>query len=215
MGRRVDEARLGHRLPEQRLTTARAASDVETLRGASRTGQPSGGPTGPRKIKRSGPTRGPDHRGCLETSQRGAGGVSPDRWRHPPFCRPTASTRARCICPDLGICASQVVELGGIEPPSISRWAGPLRPFPTSGLTLSRRRVGWPGGPRPVFPERHPSLRLPAVFPAAILRFWCRAAVDRPRAAFLLTMSLRSPEDQAARANCSSAILLGCPVLRV
>jgi hypothetical protein len=35
--------------------------------------------------------------------------------------------------------------------------------------------------------------------------------VDRPRAAFLLTMSLRSPEDQAARANCVSAILVGAP----
>ena len=32
-----------------------------------------------------------------------------------------------------------------------------------------------------------------------------------PRATFLLTMSLRSPEDQAARANCSSAILVGAP----
>jgi hypothetical protein len=35
--------------------------------------------------------------------------------------------------------------------------------------------------------------------------------VDRPRAAFLLTMSLRSPEDQAARANCVGAILFGAP----
>jgi hypothetical protein len=31
------------------------------------------------------------------------------------------------------------------------------------------------------------------------------------RVTFLLTMSLRSPEDQAARANCSSAILVGAP----
>ena len=35
--------------------------------------------------------------------------------------------------------------------------------------------------------------------------------MEWPRATFLLTMSLRSPEDQAARANCSSAILVGAP----
>jgi hypothetical protein len=66
-------------------------------------------------------------------------------------------------------------------------------------------------GRRSVFPECQPSFRLSAFFLAVILRFWCRAAVDRPRAAFLLTMSLRSPEDQAARANCSLAILIGAP----
>jgi hypothetical protein len=35
--------------------------------------------------------------------------------------------------------------------------------------------------------------------------------MDWPRATFLLTMTLHSPENQAARANCSSAILLGAP----
>ena len=34
------------------------------------------------------------------------------------------------------------VELGGIEPPSISRWTNPLRPFPSLRLTQPRRRVG-------------------------------------------------------------------------
>ena len=34
------------------------------------------------------------------------------------------------------------VELGGIEPPSISRCTNSLRPFPTSTLTLCHRRVG-------------------------------------------------------------------------
>ena len=67
------------------------------------------------------------------------------------------------------------------------------------------------GGQRPVFPGCQPSFRPSVVFPTVIPRFCCRAAVDRPRAAFLLTMSLRSPEDQAARANCSSAILFGAP----
>ena len=67
------------------------------------------------------------------------------------------------------------------------------------------------GGPRSVFPEGQRSFLPSAVFPAVIPRFCCRAAVEWPRATFLLTMSLRSPEDQAARANCSSAILVGAP----
>jgi hypothetical protein len=67
------------------------------------------------------------------------------------------------------------------------------------------------GGPRSVFPERQPSFRLSAVFPAGISRFCCRAAGERPRVAFLLTMSLRSPGYQAARANCCLAILVGAP----
>jgi hypothetical protein len=36
----------------------------------------------------------------------------------------------------------------------------------------------------------HRSFPTPAVFPAVILRFCCRAAVDRPRAPLLVTMSL-------------------------
>jgi hypothetical protein len=44
--------------------------------------------------------------------------------------------------PCLGICTSRAVELGGIEPPSISRWTNPLRPFPSLTLTQRRRRVG-------------------------------------------------------------------------
>jgi len=36
------------------------------------------------------------------------------------------------------------VELGGIEPPSISRWTNLLRPFPVLPLTLWHRRVGCP-----------------------------------------------------------------------
>ena len=63
------------------------------------------------------------------------------------------------------------------------------------------------GGPRSVFPVCQRSFSPSAVFLAVILRFWCRAAMEWPRAAFLLTMTLRSPENQAARANCSSAIL--------
>ena len=67
------------------------------------------------------------------------------------------------------------------------------------------------GGPRAVFPACQRSSTPPVVFPTVIFRFCCRAADDRPRAALRLTMSLMSPEDQAARANCSLAILVGAP----
>src|SRR6266540_5357293 len=67
------------------------------------------------------------------------------------------------------------------------------------------------GGPRIVFPNRQRSFPPPACFQAAILRFCCRAAVDRPRAALRLTMSLYSPEYQAARANCWLAVVVVAP----
>ena len=51
------------------------------------------------------------------------------------------------------------------------------------------------GGPRSVFAECQQTFLQSAVFPAAIPRFCCRAAVDRPRAPFLVTMSLRSPKN--------------------
>ena len=106
-----------------------------------------------------------------------------------------------------------LVELGGIEPPSIRRRTPALRPFPTSRLTQSHRRVGCLGCPRPrhVFPCGQRSFSPSVVFPTAILRFCCRAAVNRPRAPLLVTMSLRHLTDQAARANCSSAILWVAP----
>ena len=49
------------------------------------------------------------------------------------------------------------------------------------------------GGPRSVFAECQQTFLQSAVFLAVIPRFCCRAAVDRPRAPFLVTMSLRSP----------------------
>jgi hypothetical protein len=45
---------------------------------------------------------------------------------------------------DFEQCENARVELGGIEPPSISRCTNVLRPFPTSTLTLCHRRVGCP-----------------------------------------------------------------------
>ncbi len=73
-------------------------------------------------------------------------------------------------------------------------------------------RLSARGGPRSVFPECQQSFPLAAVFPAVIPHFCCRAVMDWPRATFLLTMTLRSLDvNQAARANCSSAILLVAP----
>lgn len=62
--------------------------------------------------------------------------------------------------------------------------------------------------PRSVFPESQQSFPLAMVFPIVIPHFCCRAVVEWPRATFLLTMTLHSSDrNQAARANCSSAIL--------
>ncbi len=73
-------------------------------------------------------------------------------------------------------------------------------------------RLSARGGPRSVFPESQQSFPLAAVFPAVIPHFCCRAVMDWPRATFLLTMTLRSLDvNQAARANCSSAILVVPP----
>ena len=69
-------------------------------------------------------------------------------------------------------------------------------------------RLSAQGEPRSVFPESQQSFPLAMVFPIVIPHFCCRAVVEWPRATFLLTMTLRSSDrDQAARANCSSAIL--------
>ena len=72
-------------------------------------------------------------------------------------------------------------------------------------------RLSARGGPRAVFPTSQRSFSPSAVFPAVIPHFCCRAVMDWPRATFLFTMTLHSPEDQAARANCSSAILWVAP----
>lgn len=56
---------------------------------------------------------------------------------------------------DDGSSKAVMVELGGIEPPSVERLASALRPFPRStALRLPHRRVGGPreGGRRQVFP---------------------------------------------------------------
>ena len=73
-------------------------------------------------------------------------------------------------------------------------------------------RLSAQGGPRSVFPESQQSFPLAMVFLIVIPHFCCRAVVEWPRATFLLTMTLHYLiKDQAARANCSSAILLVSP----
>jgi hypothetical protein len=73
-------------------------------------------------------------------------------------------------------------------------------------------RLSARGGPRSVFPVSQRSFSPSAVFPAVIPHFCCRAVMEWPRAALLLTMTLYSPEDQAARAKVRfSALLLVAP----
>jgi len=87
----------------------------------------------------------------------------------------------------------QVVELGGIEPPSVERSSPVLRPFPGCGLRPPPRRVGWLGGDRArrrVFARCQRSFPPPAVFPAVIPYFCCRAVGDRPRVPSRVAMSL-------------------------
>ncbi len=106
------------------------------------------------------------------------------------------------------------MELGGIEPPSNSLRTDPIRPFPlhTYAGGPAGRLLTASGGPRIVFPNGQRSFSPSAVFPAVIPHFCCRAVMDWPRAALLLTMTLLPSEmNQAARANCSSAILLVAP----
>lgn len=91
-----------------------------------------------------------------------------------------------------------------------------IRPFPTSRLTLSltggsaSHRL--PGDARDGFPSGHRSSPTPMVFPIAIFRFCCRAADERPRAPFLVTMSLH----YLTRSGGESELLFGnsccCPV---
>ena len=83
---------------------------------------------------------------------------------------------------------------GGNRTPVHQAMNAPDTTIPAESLTQQHRRVGWPspggGGPRIVFPNRQQTFLRPAVFLAVILRFCCRAAMDWPRATFLLTMSL-------------------------
>ena len=76
------------------------------------------------------------------------------------------------------------------------------------GLRLPHCRVSWAGAHRRVFPRCQRSFPPSAFFQAVTLRFCCRAAVRRPRAPLLVTVSLFGLSYQAARANSPSAVLL-------
>jgi hypothetical protein len=56
-------------------------------------------------------------------------------------------------------------------------------------------RLSARGGPRSVFPVSQRSFSPSAVFPAVIPHFCCRAVMDWPRAAFLLTMVHSQPDE--------------------
>ena len=107
-----------------------------------------------------------------------------------------------------------MVELGGIEPPSIRRYLPVIQPFPFrrcrsttdgSATQLPESRVVFPTGQR--------SFPLPAFFRAVILRFCCRAAMDWPRAALLLTMSLYRVLGGESELLVGNSVF--CPVLRI
>jgi hypothetical protein len=74
-------------------------------------------------------------------------------------------------------------------------------------------RLSARGGPRSVFPVSQRSFPLSAVFPAVIPHFCCRAVMNWPRAALLLTMLHSRPEDQAAtvKLSLSTAIVFFAP----
>jgi hypothetical protein len=98
-----------------------------------------------------------------------------------------------------------LVELGGIEPPSVEWQLSALRPFPRLRLTVT----ALPGqlGPEPhrrVFPRGQRSFSPSAFFQAVTLRFCCRAAKSWPRAPLLVTVSLYGP-----RSGCESELAIG------
>ena len=80
--------------------------------------------------------------------------------------------------------------------------------FEAVAASPAGRLVASSGHQRLVFPWSQPSFRPSVVFPTVILRFCCRAAADRPRVAFLLTMTLHSPEIRRRERTASWQFLL-------
>jgi len=108
------------------------------------------------------------------------------------------------------------VELGGIEPPSISRWAPVIRLFPLqrcAALPAGRLLMHQVRKSRNDFPFGHRSFSTSAFFLAVIPRFCCRAAVNWPRATLRLTVALCHLIRRRERTACWQ--LFFCPVLRV
>ena len=69
------------------------------------------------------------------------------------------------------------------------------------------------GSHRRVFPRRQWSFPPSAVFPCCLHRFCCRAAVDRPRAPLLVTMTLGSPDQIRRRERTAHRRFFGVPRL--
>jgi hypothetical protein len=88
--------------------------------------------------------------------------------------------------------AGGVVELEGIEPSSVRRLPDPLRPFPSSWLTAasSPGRVGPEARPSDLSPMSAVFAGCQWSFPTVHHRFWCQAAMVRPRVPLLVAMTL-------------------------
>ena len=111
-------------------------------------------------------------------------------------------------------CSGHMCGAGGNRTPVHQSVNGPATTIPDlepDASSLAGQLPVTSGGPRIVFPNCQRSFSPSVVFPTVIPHFCCRAVMDWPRAASLLTMSVVSPEDQAARVNCSLAILWVAP----
>ena len=99
---------------------------------------------------------------------------------------PKLRTRARRNC------EHALVELGGIEPPSVEGRPCALRPFPRTWLNgCHSAGSDGPRGPRHrVFPPGQRSFTPSVVCPNCLHRFCCRVAVDRPRVPLPVAMTL-------------------------
>ena len=133
-----------------------------------------------------------------------------------PTGKPVGAPRNRSIrTPETGVrmcgcLATSPCGAGGNRTPVHQPVNEPATTIPgiASDAETPTGRLSARGGPRSVFPESQRSFLPSMVFPIVIPHFCCRAVMDWPRAAFLLTMTLHSSDrNQAARANCSSAIL--------
>ena len=151
---------------------------------------------------------------CRAASRRGYRPLQRPRmsWSGAPHELPDAGgnlTPFAKMASDLAFCGA-----GGNRTPVHQSVNGPATTIPDlepDASSLAGQLPVTSGGPRIVFPNCQRSFSPSVVFPTVIPHFCCRAVMDWPRAALLLTMTLHSPEDQAARANCSLAILWFAP----
>ena len=86
------------------------------------------------------------------------------------------------------------MDLPGIEPGSMTIRSRNDTTIPVSWLTAPTRRIEPLTGPDWSFPVSQWSSPPPSHFRPVIPRFCCQAAVNRPRAPLLVTMSLYIPK---------------------